>query len=46
MVAQGGAAPCGERGQLPLELEVVVGAGDVVSADTMVRADHRSNLRE
>ncbi|XP_047985878.1 uncharacterized protein LOC125226074 isoform X1 [Leguminivora glycinivorella] len=47
VVAQGGAAPClSAAGRLPLELEMVVGSGDVVSADTMVRADHRSNIPE
>ncbi|XP_063621387.1 uncharacterized protein LOC134793666 isoform X1 [Cydia splendana] len=48
VVAQGGAAPCppAGAGRMPLELEMVVGSGDVVSADTMVRADHRSNIPE
>ncbi|XP_072939324.1 uncharacterized protein [Epargyreus clarus] len=47
VVAQGGAAPCaaggaGRAGRVPLELELLVGAGAVLSADTLVRADHRA----
>ncbi|KAL0880812.1 hypothetical protein ABMA27_001998 [Loxostege sticticalis] len=45
VVAQGGAAPCGAGdGQVPLEVEMVVGSGDVLSADTLVRADHHANI--
>lgn len=43
VVAQGGPAGCGGgAGRVPLELEVVVGSRDVLSADTLVRADHRA----
>ncbi|XP_049867797.1 uncharacterized protein LOC126368004 [Pectinophora gossypiella] len=43
VVAQGGAAGCGGggAGRVPLELEMVVGSRDILSADTLVRADHR-----
>ncbi|XP_028162263.1 uncharacterized protein LOC114354192 isoform X2 [Ostrinia furnacalis] len=45
VVAQGGAALCGAaEGQVPLEVEMVVGSGDVLSADTLVRADHHANI--
>ncbi|OWR48299.1 hypothetical protein KGM_208550 [Danaus plexippus plexippus] len=55
VVAQGGPVMCIGEGQgevlgmekrVPLELELVVGARDVLSADTLVRADHRSSLPE
>ncbi|XP_052756099.1 uncharacterized protein LOC113512589 [Galleria mellonella] len=48
VVAQGGAAGCGSPtdGHVPLELEMVVGARDILSADTLVRADHRAALPE
>lgn len=46
VVAQGGRAECaGGDGRVPLELEMVVGSRDILSADTLVRADHRSALR-
>ncbi|XP_026315796.1 uncharacterized protein LOC113227134 [Hyposmocoma kahamanoa] len=42
VVAQGGTAGCGGgKGRVPLELEMVVGSRDIISADTLVRADHR-----
>lgn len=42
VVAQGGKAGCGGgNGRVPLELEMVVGSRDVLSADTLVHADHR-----
>ncbi|KAM3964143.1 uncharacterized protein ACR2FA_001623 [Aphomia sociella] len=48
VVAQGGATGCGPPtdGHVPLELEMVVGARDILSADTLVRADHRAALPE
>ncbi|CAH0714234.1 unnamed protein product, partial [Brenthis ino] len=47
VVAQGGRAQCaGGAGRVPLELEMVVGSRDILSADTLVRADHRSALPE
>ncbi|XP_045768569.1 uncharacterized protein LOC123869632 [Maniola jurtina] len=47
VVAQGGRAECaGGAGRVPLELEMVVGSRDILSADTLVRADHRSALPE
>ncbi|CAK1540421.1 unnamed protein product [Leptosia nina] len=47
VVAQGVTAMCADGdGRIPLELEMVVGARDIVSADTLVRADHRSSLPE
>ncbi|CAH2234402.1 jg21206 [Pararge aegeria aegeria] len=47
VVAQGGRADCaGGEGRVPLELEMVVGSRDILSADTLVRADHRSSLPE
>ncbi|XP_059046393.1 uncharacterized protein LOC131841983 [Achroia grisella] len=48
VVAQGGAAGCGSSndGHVPLELEMVVGARDILSADTLVRADHRAAAPE
>ncbi|XP_023935348.2 uncharacterized protein LOC112043915 [Bicyclus anynana] len=47
VVAQGGRADCsGGEGRVPLELEMVVGSRDILSADTLVRADHRSALPE
>ncbi|XP_053612609.1 uncharacterized protein LOC128676499 [Plodia interpunctella] len=43
VVAQGGTTACGvpADGRVPLEVEMVVGARDILSADTLVRADHR-----
>ncbi|CAH0407020.1 unnamed protein product [Chilo suppressalis] len=47
VVAQGGAALCGASdGQVPLEVEMVVGSGDVLSADTLIHADHQANIPE
>ncbi|XP_045495087.1 uncharacterized protein LOC123693872 [Colias croceus] len=48
LVAQGGSSAlcAGGAGRVPLELEMVVGARDILSADTLVRADHRSSLAE
>ncbi|VVC98375.1 unnamed protein product [Leptidea sinapis] len=53
VVAQGGPMLCSEGaanyvggGKIPLELELLVGARDILSADTLVRADHRSSLPE
>jgi osmotically-inducible protein OsmY len=47
VVAQGGTSLCGAGdGQVPLEVEMVVGSGDVLSADTLIRADHRANIRK
>lgn len=42
VVAQGGTSGCGGgNGRVPLELEMVVGSRDIISADTLVHADHR-----
>lgn len=48
VLAQSGSRPCSpQQERVPLELEFVVGSKDVISTDTLVRADHRSNnLRE
>ncbi|XP_060803825.1 uncharacterized protein LOC106132843 isoform X2 [Amyelois transitella] len=48
VVAQGGATECGARGggRVPLEVEMVVGSRDILSADTLVRADHRASIPE
>ncbi|GBP31621.1 hypothetical protein EVAR_84066_1 [Eumeta japonica] len=46
VVAQGGAPACppAARDSVPLELELVVGARDLLTADTLLRADHRNSL--
>lgn len=41
----GGAGGAGGGGTAPLELELFVGAGDLLTADTLVRADHRDATR-
>ncbi|XP_014362579.2 uncharacterized protein LOC106714136 [Papilio machaon] len=48
VVAQGGAPACvgAAPGRVPLELEMVVGSRDIISADTLVRADHQSAQSE
>ncbi|CAG9785537.1 unnamed protein product [Diatraea saccharalis] len=47
VVAQGGAPLCGASdGQVPLEVEMVVGSGDVLSADTLIHADHQAIIPE
>lgn len=48
VLAQSGLQPCtpAPHSRIPLELEFVVGSKDVLSADTLVRADHRSNIPE
>lgn len=47
VVAQGGAALCAPAAEdaLALELLMMVDSKDIMSADTLVRADHRSTLR-
>ncbi|XP_075974474.1 uncharacterized protein LOC142975500 isoform X2 [Anticarsia gemmatalis] len=48
VVAQGGAPPCTPSAgdAMSLELEMLVDSRDILSADTLVRADHRSTLPE
>ncbi|XP_045533300.1 uncharacterized protein LOC123720644 [Pieris brassicae] len=47
VVAQGGTVMCpGGDGRMPLELEMVVGSKNILSTDTLVRADHRSSSPE
>lgn len=48
VLAQSGGRPCADirASRVPLELELVVGARDVLSADTLVRADHSTNTRK
>ncbi|CAH2076192.1 unnamed protein product, partial [Iphiclides podalirius] len=48
VVAQGGPPLCADSNaqRVPLELEMVVGSRDILSADTLVRADHRSATPE
>lgn len=49
MVAQGGATDCGGRtdgDSVSLLLEMLVDSKDILSADTMIRADHRSTIRK
>ncbi|KOB73888.1 Uncharacterized protein OBRU01_10437, partial [Operophtera brumata] len=47
VVAQGGATDCGGRAggdSVTLQLEMMVDSKDIISADTMIRADHRANI--
>ncbi|KAJ8730897.1 hypothetical protein PYW08_002310 [Mythimna loreyi] len=48
VVAQGGAAPCAPAGDdaMALELDLLVDSKDILSVDTLVRADHRSTMPE
>lgn len=49
VVAQGGATDCGGRtdgDSVSLLLEMLVDSKDILSADTMIRADHRSTIRK
>ena len=48
VVAQGGAAPCvpATDDAMALELDLLVDSKDILSVDTLVRADHRSTLRK
>lgn len=47
VIAQGGAAGCGGEGDaVALELEMLVDSRDILSADTLVQADHRASFRE
>ncbi|KOB73883.1 Uncharacterized protein OBRU01_10438 [Operophtera brumata] len=49
VVAQGGATDCGGRAgddSVTLQLEMMVDSKDIISADTMIRADHRANIPE
>lgn len=48
VIAQGGPRLCGSDNdeRVVLELEMTVDSKDILSADTLIRADHRSNLRK
>ncbi|XP_068632530.1 uncharacterized protein [Battus philenor] len=48
VVAQGGAPACvgANSKRVPLELEMVVGSRDVLSADTLVKADHQAAMQD